>query len=98
MDNQDTISLLAKVSIRQGEENILIKYIKMFYDEIEILDKESDWSECFNIQISSDFDMIDEGNLSAILNNFAGICQYENKIPLKMSKFENTLYLKVKEA
>lgn len=91
------IHKINEIATRQGEISILMKYIKMFYDEAKVVDKEPNWEECYNIQFSSKFNMIAEEDLEPILNNFAGICQYKNKIPLEMVKFKNAFYLKVKE-
>lgn len=96
MHNIEEITTINKVATRAGETNILMKYIKMYYDELKILDKEPDWSECINIQFVDKL-LDDKDSLEAILNNFAGYCQYQNRIPLEMGKFNNVLFLKVKE-
>lgn len=78
---------LIEISKRQGQEDILKKYLMNFYDNKPVIDKEPTWDKCFNITD-------DPEKSDAVINNAAGWCSHKNLIPLEMCKYQDTIYIR----
>lgn len=65
-------------------------YLTELYKSVELIDKEPEWENCFNIVVDDGID----NHLNVIFDTAAGYLHHHGKVALSIAKMPNSVFIK----
>jgi hypothetical protein len=88
--SEEDLANIIKVERMSASTSTHLAYLKELYNSVEIIDKEPDWKNCFNISLNENI----EKQLEIILNTAAGYLYHHNKVAIKIAQMPNVIFIK----